>query len=164
MIYGAALVVSFASSYACHKNWLWSAEVFSCVTQRRIFQTRRFLVRAMIFCAVFAQLIPANIALANTDGDFQFVICAVGDTKVLSWEEMTGDPAPADDSTGIAEEHCNACLTVCRIAAPPISTPIFIPGVDLHSVDTVEPEDDLPTILHVVGPPLPSRSPPLKAV
>lgn len=138
--------------------------MFSCVAQKRIFELRRFLAKAMIFCAAFAQLLPANIALANTDGDFQFVICAVGETKVLSWEEVIGEPAPADDSTGTADEHCNACLTVCRIAAPVISAPAFIPGVDLHDIETVEPEDDLPTILHVAGPPLPSRSPPLKAV
>lgn len=133
-------------------------------SHRAVKKLWRMLARLMIVCAAFAQFAPANSALANVDGELTFVICAVGEAKVVSWQDMTGEPAPSDASTQMVEEHCDACLTACRVKAPSALSPIYLPGVNLHQVELFAPQDDVPVDLHVVGPPLPSRSPPLKAV
>lgn len=133
-------------------------------SHKTVIKLWRSFARLMIVCAAFAQMAPVNGALANVDGDLTFVICAVGEAKVFTWEDMTGEPAPSDSSTALADEHCDACLTACRVKAPIIASLIFLPGVDLHHVEFVEPQDETPTGLHAAGPPLPSRSPPLKAV
>ncbi len=105
-------------------------------------------------------------AAATADGDRTFVICAVGETKTVSWSDVAGTP-PGDDAPaspgGGGTAHCDACLAAHRVKAAALSLFFFLPGVDLHRVDVIEPDETVPADLHVSGPPLPSRAPPLKA-
>ena len=141
--------------------------------RRRI---RRRAARVLIACLVLLEAVlpqAATAAVAGAGGGVSFVICAVGEAKTISWTEMTartdalGVTSPDEPDAGAPDgdrtRHCDACVAAPRLRAPPLSPAFYLPGVDLHQADGVEPDETVPADLHVSGPPLPSRAPPLKA-
>ena len=118
-----------------------------------------------VLVALFAasQLAPPGAAFAaGEDGEFLIVICTKDGAKTVSWEEATGEPSPfrtpeKDHSNG----PCHACAAgACSIGKTALSQ-TFLPNVSLMApVIATRAVKASSCEKVVVGPPLPSRSPP----
>lgn len=124
---------------------------------------RHVLVRALVLFAVVSQLLPPSGALAYSDGNLTFVMCGVNGAQSISWEDIAGAPAHSGIPEAGASDHCAACFAGCRAKHCFGLADIYLPGVDLHAFHPEEFQSPPPDDLHAAGPPLPSRSPPLKA-
>ncbi|MEO1242183.1 MAG: hypothetical protein AAFX54_09750 [Pseudomonadota bacterium] len=112
-----------------------------------------------------AQLIPSGFALTSGGDGISIVICTVDGEQSVSWEEYFGEAAPTQPPSDKSEHNpCHACVTSCRIGA----------AVDAEKAGYSHPAQQYfeshyaelieASVPYRTSPPMPSRSPPVRAI
>ena len=127
-------------------------KLFSCIS----------LLRTLVLLFAASQLFPAGASFAKQGEGISIVLCTPEGIQTLSWESVTGEPAPFDTPAHDdgSRKQCHACVTSACVGGTFRIAQVFLPNLKLMTPTVVEAVTAPVFIRADSGPPLPSRSPP----
>ncbi|GJL92461.1 DUF2946 family protein [Hyphococcus sp.] len=124
------------------------------------------MLRFIVVLFSVSQLAPAGTSFAKEGDGFALVMCTPDGVKTLSWEEATGEPSPFgvpsnDNHSG--KNPCHACAAGACSGGVAKALRAYLPNVVLMQPAPALAGEAPVFIRASIGPPLPSRAPPVRS-